>query len=243
MGNNSQNIRENKMYKFILVQTLLITSILLPQNLQDQNYPASKSKYFEGKNGIDLNIGFYDNTTITSLTTETVNTSTSVSNESGGFIGSISYQYWFKNYLSFRIGAGALVTNVETQVTTFIGPTSNEEVTSEVATVVPILAGLNFYPLQITDESRVLPYISLYAGPYIGVYTKSAVEINTVTEETTVETVIGSKVVAGFDLLVGSIFKLGLNAGYHFVGDFSKPIGSETNYSGPEYSLTFGFVF
>ena len=48
---------------------------------------------------------------------------------------------------------------------------------------------------------------------------------------------------AGLDFLMGSIFKLGLTAGYHLLGDFERPIGSETNYSGPEYSLIFGFVF
>jgi hypothetical protein len=95
----------------------------------------------------------------------------------------------------------------------------------------------------MADEKRILPYLSLYVGPYIGIYNHSEVLNTTITEKTTVETVFGSRLGAGFDVLIGSIFKLGANFGYNFLGDFTEPIGSEINYSGPDYSMTFGFVF
>jgi hypothetical protein len=221
----------------ILISFLLITVMSFAQNVPTNKNLVSQGGNLEGRHGLDLNIGIYDNTNITSITSIIGLNTSVVTNSSIGFMGSIGYQYWFKNYLSFRIGAGALVTNVSTKTT------AGTEVSSEVATVAPILTGVNFYPLQISEENTVLPYISVYAGPYIGVYSKSEVGIASVTEETVVETVIGTKLGAGLDFLVGSLFKLGVNAGYHFVGDYSQPIGSETNYSGPEYSLTFGFVF
>ena len=221
----------------ILISFLLITVMSLAQNVPTNKNLVSQGGNLEDRHGLDLNIGIYDNTNITSITSIIGLNTSVVTNSSIGFMGSIGYQYWFKNYLSFRIGAGALVTNVSTKTT------AGTEVSSEVATVAPILTGVNFYPLQISEENTVLPYISVYAGPYIGVYSKSEVGIASVTEETVVETVIGTKLGAGLDFLVGSLFKLGVNAGYHFVGDYSQPIGSETNYSGPEYSLTFGFVF
>jgi hypothetical protein len=225
------------MIQKILISFFLITGITFAQNVPTNKNLVSPSGNLEGRHGLDLNIGIYDNTNITSITSIIGLNASVVTNSSIGFMGSIGYQYWFKNYLSFRIGAGALVTNVSTKTT------AGTEVSSEVATVAPILTGVNFYPLQVSEENSVLPYISVYAGPYIGVYTKSEVGIASVTEETVVETVIGTKLGAGLDFLIGSLFKLGFNAGYHFVGDYSQPIGSETNYSGPEYSLTFGFVF
>ena len=225
------------MIRRIFILFLLISAIALAQNVPGNSKPVSQSGNLEGRHGLDLNIGIYDNTNISSITS-IIGLNTSVlTNSSVGFMGSIGYQYWFKDYLSFRIGAGALVTEVSTKTT------AGTEVSSEVATVAPILTGVNFYPLQISEENRVLPYLSLYAGPYIGVYTKSEVGIASVTEETIVETVIGARLGAGLDFLVGSLFKLGFNAGYHFIGDYSQPIGSETNYSGPDYSLTFGFIF
>lgn len=225
------------MIQKILISFLLITVATFAQNVPSNYNFVSQSGNLEGRHGLDLNIGIYDNTNISSLTSISGLNTSVVTNSSIGFMGSIAYQYWFKNFLSFRIGAGALVTDVNTKTT------SGMEISSEVATVAPILTGVNFYPLQISEENNVLPYISVFAGPYIGVYSKSEVGLASVTEETIVETVIGAKLGAGLDFLVGSLFKLGFNAGYHFVGDYSQPIGSETNYSGPEYSLSFGFVF
>jgi len=233
------------MFRLILTQFILASLLLFPQNLTDQSNPETELNYFEGKSGIDLNVGIYDNSSVTSTTIVTVINANEITNATGGFSGSISYQYWFKNYLSIRIGVGAFVNNVDTKTYTNIDPFYNYtgNVSSEVATVTSILTGLNFYPLQMTSEKRVLPYVSLYVGPYIGVYNRSEILNTSVTEQTTVETVFGSRAGVGLDVLIGSIFKLGMNFGYNFMGDFNNPIGSEVNYSGPDYSITFGFVF
>ena len=233
------------MFRLILFQLILATLLIFPQNLTEQNNISDNAKYYEGKNGIDLNLGFYDNSNVTSTSIVTIINSSEVSNASGGFSGSISYQYWFKNYLSVRIGIGALVTNIENKTYTGIEPIYNFTgyVTTEVATVSSILTGLNFYPLQLSDEKRFLPYISFYAGPYIGVYNKSEVLNTSVTEETIVETTLGCRTGAGFSVLIGSIFKLGIDFGYNFMGDFDTPIAAKENFSGPDYSMLFGFVF
>jgi hypothetical protein len=225
------------MFRKTLLALIIITGISFSQNSHPEIHSGNSIGSLEGRHCLDLNIGIYDNTNISSVTSIIGLNTSVITNSSIGFMGSIGYQYWFKNYLSFRIGAGALVTDVNTKTT------SGTEVSSEVATVAPILTGVNFYPLQISEENSVLPYLSLYAGPYIGVYSKSEVGIASVTEETIIETVIGTRLGAGLDFLVGSLFKLGVHAGYNFIGEYSQPIGSETNYSGPEYSLTFGFVF
>jgi hypothetical protein len=234
-----------EMFRFIIIQLFVTSCLLFPQQITNQNTPPDDSKYYEGKNGIDLNLGFYDNSNVTSTSIVTVINSSEVSNATGGFTGSISYQYWFKNYLSIRIGIGALVTNVENKTYTEIEPFNNYTgyVKTEVATISSMLTGINFYPLQLSDEKRFLPYISLYAGPYIGVYNKSEVLNTSVREETLVETTLGCRTGAGFSILIGSIFKLGIDFGYNFMGDFDSPIGVEKNYSGPDYSMLFGFVF
>ena len=233
------------MFRLILFQLILATFLIFPQNLTEQNNISDNAMYYEGKNGIDLNLGFYNNSNVTNTSIVTMINSSEVTSASGGFSGSISYQYWFKNYLSVRIGIGALVTNIENKTYTGIEPIYNYTgyVTTEVATVSSILTGLNFYPLQLSDEKRFLPYISFYAGPYIGVYNKSEVLNTSVTEETIVETTLGCRTGAGFSVLIGSIFKLGIDFGYNFMGDFDTPIAAKENYSGPDYSVLFGFVF
>ena len=43
--------------------------------------------------------------------------------------------------------------------------------------------------------------------------------------------------------MLGHSLGLSLGAAYHLVSDFDKRIGSETNYSGPEFGLSLGFIF
>jgi hypothetical protein len=232
------------MLKSAAILLILFTSLLFSQNNLELIQEENQAGYFEGKNGIELNLGIYDNSSVTSTSVVTLINTNEITNATGGFSGSISYQYWFKNYLAFRIGVGALVTNVDNKTYTNIDPYSyTGHVTNKVATVTSIQTGLKFYPMQLTNEKRFLPYISLYVGPYIGIYNKNEVLNNSVIEETTVETVVGGRTGAGFDVLIGSIFKLGIDFGYNFMNDFNTKIGSEINYSGPDYAMTFGFIF
>lgn len=231
------------MLKTVFIFLIAALSYAQTPEIENVNYNPEQTGFLKGRHGIDLKIGIYDNANITSISTVEILGSNVITNSSTGFMGSIAYQYWFMDYLSFRIGAGALVTNVDSKVTTNVGPSVEEIISSEVATVVPVLAGVNFYPLQLTEHNSALPYISLYVGPYFGTYTKSEVALLQITQETIVESVFGIQLGGGFDMLIGDLFKLGISAGYHFMGDFNKPIGSETNYSGPSYSLVFGFIF
>jgi hypothetical protein len=203
-----------------------------------QDDPSSKDS-FTGSVSIDLLIGLYNDTNVSIIN---VTNDLETTNASTGFMGSLAFQYFFKNFLSFRLSAGALTVSVDSKVSTNIAAFNQVTVKNEVATVVPVLAGLNFYPLQLSDEKIIMPYIAASIGPYIGIYNRSEVSALSVKEETFVETVFGSRLGAGIDFRIG-FFKLGINANYHFVSEFSKPIGSEKNYSGPEYSFLLGFIF
>jgi outer membrane protein W len=212
---------------------IFLLFISLTQFIGFAQSESSENNFLKGRSGIDLHIGLYDNTGTTkiSVSPEVVTT-----NASTGFMGAISYQYWFQDYLSFGISLGALVINANTS-------TQGTEVSTETATVAPLIIGINYYPLQAHQQSSVLPYLSGYIGPYIGVYSRNEIETIVVESETIVETAFGARLGAGLDFLIGDIFKLGIGVDYHFITDFSRPIGGTTNYSGPSYSLTFGFVF
>jgi len=218
------------MHKKILLPLLLIT--MFTQNGFSQT-DSSKSTFLKGRSGIDLHIGLYDNTGVTKIT---VAPAVITTNASTGFMGSISYQYWVEDYLSLGVSLGALVIDAKTSV-------QATDVSTETATVAPLIIGINYYPLQASQQSTVLPYLSGYLGPYIGVYSRNEIQTIVVESETIVETAFGVRLGAGIDFLIGDIFKLGIGSAYHFITDFSRPIGGETNYSGPSYSLTFGFVF
>ena len=229
------------MYKTIFI-LLLTYSVSFAQQLPSITL-GSEENTFTGKVSLDLLVGLYDDTNISSISLTHINSSLETTNAKTGFMGSIGFQYFFKNYLSFRLSAGALVVSVDSKVSTGgIVPIYTESVNTEVATVMPLLAGINFYPLQLSNEKIVMPYLSASIGPYVGIYNRSEVSALSVKEETIVETVFGSRLGLGIDFRIG-FFKLGVNANYHSVSEFSRPIGSEKDYSGPEYSLLLGFMF
>ncbi len=212
-----------------LLTVLFFTSINFAQNIEDE----FTENYLKDRSGLDFKIGIYNNSSVSQVS---AGPGSFTSSAALGFIGSVDYHYWFKDYLSFRIGASALVTEANS---TFEGT----EASSETVTVIPVLAGVNFYPLQLSNQSKVLPYLSLSAGPYIGVYSRNVAGVLTMESETAVETAFGGSAGAGLDFLIGSIFKIGVAASYNFITDFNKPIGGKTNYSGPQYSFKFGFLF
>ena len=223
------------MKKYILL--FLLISFLV----YAQEEPSSKDS-FSGSVSIDLLVGLYNDTNVSSVSLINITNDLETTNASTGFMGALAFQYFFKNYLSFRLSAGALAVSVDSKVSTNIAAFNQVTVKNEVATVVPVLAGINFYPLQLSDEKIVMPYVSASIGPYIGIYNQNEVTALSVKEETIVETVFGSRLGLGIDFRIG-FFKLGVNANYHSVSEYSRPIGSEKDYSGPEYSLLLGFMF
>lgn len=189
---------------------------------------------FTGKSSIDLHFGLFNNSSSNIVTISPTAIST---NSSSGFMGSVSYQYWLKSYLSAKLSTGALLVETKTSVGLF-------NVSTETATIVPVLLGVNFYPINIERENNILPYLTLAAGPYIGIYTKNEVTTNKITaNESVVESTFGLRFGGGLDFMIGSMFKLGLGVAYHSVSDFREPIGGDTGYSGAEYLATIGFVF
>jgi outer membrane protein W len=224
------------MIRVIQMNSRIFLSFLFLIFIQQLTFAQNKdstNNYLKGRSGIDLNIGVYDNT---STTTITVSPAVVTTNAATGFMGSISYQYWFEEYLSLRGGIGALLISANTT-------SGSTQISTETVSILPMLVGVNFYPIQINKQSNILPYISGYIGPYVGIYTLNLVATSTVKSESIVETAFGARLGAGLDFLIGDVFKLGVGIAYHFITDFSRPIGGETNYSGPEYSVSFGIVF
>jgi hypothetical protein len=48
---------------------------------------------------------------------------------------------------------------------------------------------------------------------------------------------------AGVDFHVARSFAIGVNGGYNWMLDFSRPVGARDNYSGLEFGLSIGRLF
>jgi hypothetical protein len=185
-----------------------------------------------GRHSIELGIGLLSK--VRSMTdVSTGNTITK--SEANGFIGSITYTHWLEENVAFHITTGALDVDATTEV-------DGSETYVEASTVVPFLFGIEVQPYGRAISDVMRPYVSASVGPYIGFSSDVRSGIRDEAESYS-ETTFGARVGGGVDLALSRYFSLGIGAGYHFVDDFNRRIGTETNYSGPDFLLSFGVVF
>jgi hypothetical protein len=201
-----------------------------PQETESADRPVSNS--LRGKHCIEVTAGLLSEI---SATQEVTAGNVTTKSEANGFLGSVGYTYWVENDWGITVSAGA--SDVDATVST-----SGSGTFVESATVIPVLFGVKYQPSGLIDSEVMRPYASVSAGPYVGSSSEVRTGVTTVVEART-EAALGSRLVVGVDLSVFKWFKLGFAGGYHFVTDFEKPIGSEKNYSSPEFSLSFGVVF
>jgi outer membrane protein W len=215
--------------------------IAIPIGLIGQSRPATQepavkaqeARYaLEGKHGLELNVGL-----LSSVKASTDVSAGGVTTTSGasGFVGSIGYSYWLENHLAVTASVGASDVGAETSA-------GAAGVYVESATIVPLLFGVKYQPFNMTSGNELRPYVYASVGPYFGFASNVYTGTSTTTEAFS-EAVLGSRFGIGLDLSLSRSLFLGFGVAYRLVDDFKNRIGSETNYSGPDFSLTFGFVF
>jgi hypothetical protein len=160
---------------------------------------------------------------------------TETTTKAGGFMGGLTYSYWLQEDLAMSISLLGMVGDLETK-------TATSEVSTHTVTVAPILMGVRYYLPRSSFETSWRPFLSVGMGPYIGTETKSEINQTVLVEQSTV-TAFGGFLGGGIDFILSRHFTIGLNTGYHFMTDFSEPLGGRDNYSGPEFSIGFGYVF
>jgi hypothetical protein len=225
------------MFKFVMVILLMIfplsvTAQTLSTTEKKESTSQSVANSLRGKHGIALGIGLLGKMAVTNEVS-----AGSVTNrvDGGEFLGSITYTYWLENDLAVNFSLGLLGVDVTNSV-------QGSEVSTETATVVPMLFGVKYQPFRLTADDVLRPYVAASVGPLFGTTTINRAGVN-VEAEVYSETVLGSRLGVGLDLSLSKLFTLGVGAGYYLVTDFEKRIGSEKNYSSPDFFLSFGVVF
>ncbi|MGD8779496.1 MAG: outer membrane beta-barrel protein [Ignavibacteria bacterium] len=152
--------------------------------------------------------------------------------KNNGFGGVIEYSYHFDDIWAFFFNAGGVAAKVEASI-------DHGDVSSEVSTVTPILMGAKLYLNNYSNEIPIKPFIKAGLGIYMGNESKSEV----ITVENHTESAVGAYVGGGVDFLLLPFLKATMQAGYNTITDFDRSIGGRLNYTGPEVSLGFGFLF
>lgn len=151
--------------------------------------------------------------------------------------------------LSFSIGATHWVDDnvAVTAALTVLDADTEDDVDyystySRESGVVSIQMGARYYFPISANYTPVRPYLAFTAGPVVGTTTERYIDTR-IFEETRTEVAFGGYVGGGVDFRMGRHFMIGLSGGYMAMSDFDQPINYDENYSGPEFGLSFGFVF
>ena len=214
---------------FVLLILCAFPAMLVAQS----SVEVGRSPYaLKGKHGIELQVGLLGSTKAsTDISIGGVTTSSTAS----GFLGAIGYSYWVEDHLAVTVSVGASDASAETSAG--VGG-----VTVETGTIVPLLFGVKYQPFRMTSDDDLRPYIVAAVGPYLGFASNVYTGTTTATEALS-ESALGSRLGVGLDLSISRSLILGAGVGYRFVADFKNRIGSETNYSGADFIVTFGVVF
>ena len=113
-----------------------------------------------------------------------------------------------------------------------------------VSGIVSFPVGVRWNPLRFGRQADgIKPFVAVSAGPVIG---------DTVVDDdgprrsmSGVHTgaTIGGFVGGGVDFHAGRTCVIGVDAGYNWMADFSRPVGGSDNYSGPTVSVNLGFMW
>jgi hypothetical protein len=194
---------------------------------------ARSSSPLVHRHAVALEVGVWSQTTEARVETLPAGVTTSVGGE--GVLAGLSYRYWLEEVLALAISVRAhdLEIRKETDLT---GTAARS------AAVSSLLIGVRYYFPPSARGGAVRPClggdVGLFRGSQDEVITGAAVIVNSRTEQA-----FGGRLGLGVDFALGHHFLVGVGTGYDLMLDFGEPIAGSRNYSGPEFSFGFGYVF
>ncbi len=194
---------------------------------------SASAQSLEKRHQVGVRLGMWSQTT--SVRTETGFDGISTSVGADGPVGGVFYSHWLQENLALDFSIGGMGIDIETSV-------SATGVTSETGTIAQILLGVKYYPLKSAYASSLRPYVKASVGPFVGSQSKTEVGTVVVTDSRS-ELAAGGRLDVGVDIILSRYFMLGAAFGYNLMTDFEEPIGGSSNYSGPELSFAFGYLF
>lgn len=210
---------------------ITIAAMVLPITALAQSTVQGDAQALRGRHQIELSIGLLSNL---STAGEVSVGGVALTSETNGIIGSIAYAYWLTDEWAAGLSVGVASADASSSV-------GGGGVSVESATVIPLLFGVRYQPLSLAIADALRPYAYASVGPYFG-FASDVRAGGTSGIESYTEAALGSRAGVGMELSLGNRFKLGIGAGYRLVSDFERRIGSETNHSSPEFSLTLGLT-
>jgi hypothetical protein len=148
------------------------------------------------------------------------------------------YTRFLSEKLALTMTANELASEVGTS-------TSRQGRFSGTVSVVAFSVGAQWNPMKGDQSVRGLkPYLVVGLGPVLGSSVGSFVGTGAASfSGPQNQGTIGGNVGTALDIHVGRHWAFGVNAGYHWMVDFSEPVGARDNYSGFQVGVSIGWLF
>lgn len=186
----------------------------------------------DGRYGIELSLG----AAVRLGSTADVNYSgVDVDVDAAGFLGGLGFNYWMSESSALTVQFAARTVNIGVS-------TGVSGVNTSTSSVTTALLGLKYYLPPSTYDRRGRPFLSIAAGPVIGKEERTEI-YQTVLYESATHGAFGGRFGAGYDLQLGRHTMLGFSTGYLFMSDFEEPVGARVNHSGPDFAISFSYLF
>jgi hypothetical protein len=198
------------------------------ESTQRRGDPEPARLAVDGRNRLSLRVGMWRTSGSDNVTTTGI--------DSGNVFGGIEYTRYIREDLAITLGPQQVAGTTGAS----IGPQGVFSGASSVFAV-PVTARWN--PWRASAYQPVKPFVAVGLGPVFGSSTGSFVGASGAQTGARTEATIGGHVGGGVDFHLARWFSVGVNAGYNWMADFSEPVGTRDNYSGPEVGVSFGWLF
>jgi len=151
--------------------------------------------------------------------------------------GGIEYTRYLNEGLSISVGVQGLGGDADVTITP-------QSVFAGSANVVAVPFILRWNPLAKGRAAEaVKPFVAVGLGPIFGMSAGSFITGDRAIVANHTSATTGGHIGGGVDFHVARAVAIGVNGGYNWMADFERPLGSRDNYSGPEFGVSFGWLF
>lgn len=110
--------------------------------------------------------------------------------------------------------------------------------------VAMVTVGARWNPLRGDLRRRsAKPYLSATVGPVFGSSSGVTLASGSAQAGSSIQTAVGGLVGGGVDVHAGRRWSFGVEGGYRWMSDFSRPVGGVSHYRGFQLTAGFGWVF
>lgn len=157
--------------------------------------------------------------------------------DSGALVAGFRFTRWFSESLAFTATVSGMPGTSGLQV-------ASNGISADSSTVTMIGVGARWNPLRgDVRRQSTKPYLTVSLGPVFGTSSGLAVAPGGVQAGSSTEAAIGGLVGGGIDAHASRRWSFGVEAGYRWMADFSRPVGGASNFHGFQLTAGVGWVF